>query len=249
MWMPFYIGDYLADTGHLTAQQHGCYMLMLMHQWRTGPLPDDDHQLASIAHVGVKTWKQSVRKVVLHFFQRVDGQWSQKRLASERIKTDKVREERRKSGVNGAGKRWKDKAATIPNGIANAIVLPSIGDSKTIDNHNHNYRREVEEKESLNGVGGGSGEPIQREPPKPRLKPRSTISADWKPTPPGIEFAKARQLNPDEVQKFRDYHLGKGSLMADWNAAWRTWCTKAAAWRANAGLNPDAPARMIGGLD
>jgi hypothetical protein len=23
--------------------------------------------------------------------------------------------------------------------------------------------------------------------------------------------------------EFRDYHVGKGSLMADWSAAWRTW--------------------------
>ena len=26
-----------------------------------------------------------------------------------------------------------------------------------------------------------------------------------------------------ELQKFSDYHKGKGSVMADWQAAWRTW--------------------------
>jgi hypothetical protein len=27
----------------------------------------------------------------------------------------------------------------------------------------------------------------------------------------------------DELERFRNYHFGKGSLMADWDAAWRTW--------------------------
>ena len=26
-----------------------------------------------------------------------------------------------------------------------------------------------------------------------------------------------------EIAKFRDHHAAKGSLMADWDAAWRTW--------------------------
>lgn len=30
-----------------------------------------------------------------------------------------------------------------------------------------------------------------------------------------------------ELQRFRDHHTAKGSLMADWNAAWRTWCGNA----------------------
>ena len=38
--------------------------------------------------------------------------------------------------------------------------------------------------------------------------------------------------DPDtELDAFKDYHLAKGSLMADWEAAFRTWLRNAARFR------------------
>ena len=107
-WMPLYIGDYLADTMHLTAQQHGCYLLMLMHQWRNGPLADDDVQLAAIARVDLSVWKKLVAPVVRRFFEPTSAGLSQKRLAKERDRSASNSAKRAEAGRKGAASRWED---------------------------------------------------------------------------------------------------------------------------------------------
>lgn len=42
-----------------------------------------------------------------------------------------------------------------------------------------------------------------------------------------------------EFERFRNHHASKGSLMADWPAAWRTWCGRAGEF-AGRGVAPDS---------
>jgi len=105
-WMPIWIGDYLAETGHLTTQQHGAYLLMLMHYWNTQkPMPDVDGTLAMIARLPVKAWKKD-RPVIAPFFQIVDGQWFHSELVREINKATGLSEKRQELGRIGAKKRW-----------------------------------------------------------------------------------------------------------------------------------------------
>lgn len=56
-WMKLYIGDELSNTAHMTPAEFGSYMLLKMHYWRFGCLPNDDVRLARIARVTVDEWK------------------------------------------------------------------------------------------------------------------------------------------------------------------------------------------------
>jgi hypothetical protein len=65
-------------------------------------------------------------------------------------------------------------------------------------------------------------------PPKKRAAARTSVDPDWRPSGEQIAWVRARWFASDaqvaqQAEKFRDWHTAKGSLMADWAAAWRTW--------------------------
>lgn len=66
-WMPFYPADYLADTSHLTTQQHGAYVLLLLRYWVAGGIPQDDEQLAQITRLPLDVWLIE-KPTILAFF-------------------------------------------------------------------------------------------------------------------------------------------------------------------------------------
>lgn len=100
--MSLHIGDYRKDTGHLRAAGHGAYLLLMMHYWQSGGLPDDDERLARITgFLRIEDW-QAVRPVVQAFFH--DG-WKHKRIDAEFGKST----ERSKAGRMGGRPKAKEK--------------------------------------------------------------------------------------------------------------------------------------------
>ena len=127
-WMPLYIGDYLGDTGHLTTTQHGAYLLLMMHYWRKGELPDDDKQLSKITKLPLKVWTE-YRETLQDFFY--DG-WRHKRIDAELYKTMTISEKRASAGhlggIRSAMSRMKLENEALSNHVprqANAYQMPS----------------------------------------------------------------------------------------------------------------------------
>jgi len=79
-YMQFHVSEYLADTTHLTTEEHGAYLLLIFRYWQTGaPLPNDDVLLARFARVSDDKWPQ-IRSVIQHLFNTCSTNWQHARI-------------------------------------------------------------------------------------------------------------------------------------------------------------------------
>jgi uncharacterized protein YdaU (DUF1376 family) len=148
-WMPLYVGDYLGDTGHLTTMQHGAYLLLMMHYWRKGELPDDDRQLSKIAKLPLRTWCE-YRATLQDFFY--DG-WKHKRIDAELEKMMRVSAKRaiagQKGGIGSALARMKlENSARSRPALSRfvpttAIATPTSGQAADSVDHSHSHSHQI----------------------------------------------------------------------------------------------------------
>ena len=205
-WMPLYVADYLSDTAHLRAAQSGAYLHLIMHYWTKGGLPDDDNQLAAVARMDRKEWLSS-KSILQAFFH--DG-WKHKRIDGELAKSTEISERRSAS----AQKRW---CKTDANASANLSASAYANDM---------HRAGVPQPQPQDPIPSGIG--LAPSAPKAkRSSPKTKIAEDEQPVDSDLEFARSAGMESRQVreewEKFRDFHRGKGNVMADWRAAWRTW--------------------------
>ncbi|QZA71285.1 hypothetical protein AH02_42 [Pseudomonas phage AH02] len=79
-YIQLFPADYLADTAHLNAAQHGAYLLLIMNYWQTGaPLKDSNVRLANVARMSQQEWIET-REMLEEFFEIKDGEWIHHRI-------------------------------------------------------------------------------------------------------------------------------------------------------------------------
>jgi uncharacterized protein YdaU (DUF1376 family) len=167
-WMPLYVGDYLGDTGHLTTAQHGAYLLLMMHYWRKGELPDDDRQLSKITKLPLKTWCE-YRSTLQDFFH--DG-WKHKRIDAELEKMTRVSLKRaiagQKGGIGSALARMNLENASRSRHLpSRAIAVRASAEASANADHSHSHQSLLE------------AQPLPADSGKPRVpKPAVTVSSE-----------------------------------------------------------------------
>jgi uncharacterized protein YdaU (DUF1376 family) len=77
-YIQLYVADYLADTMHLTTEEHGAYLLIIFNYWQTGkPIPKN--RLARIARLSNERWI-SVESSLAEFFNDNGTEWQHFRI-------------------------------------------------------------------------------------------------------------------------------------------------------------------------
>ena len=232
-WIAFYIGDYLADTMHLSREQHGSYLLLLLAAYKNaGWLPNDDGMLAQIAKVTPKQWKTE-RHIYASFFEMTDERWTHDRVTAELEKAERMTERRSKAGSNGAAKRWQTDGKRIaePSPGHKQTDAPSPSPSPTQDLTNTDQTER-----------GSASAPRTPKPEKPDAKYK--LPADWRPDADERGFATDLGLDPDATADvFVDHFtVRKGKTerrdAGEWNKRWKIWCRADASRSGPVGTRP-----------
>ncbi len=249
-FMPLWIADYLADTTHLTCEQHGAYFLLLMTYWRRGGhMPADNACLAAITKLSPQKWR-TMRVVMEKFFREDGGQWKNKRADAEILKASKLKKDKAAAGKKGAEKRW--------SGHSSAIDQPSENTEKPIAENGPSpppvrTRTEVSSPSPLSSPPDNQNlvEPLlvcDERKPLTTVTPLKVISSKreratrWPadaviPDEWIAEAAERRRahgkpvidllLEAEKFQNFWSAKSGAGATKLDWRATWRNWTLNA----------------------
>jgi uncharacterized protein YdaU (DUF1376 family) len=114
--MPVFTDALIGDTTHLSAEEFGCYFLLLCATWRNNgqPFSDNARDLARICRVTTRRWQKTMRARIAPFFNLSDGTWRQKRLEKEWQRCARLAEISRSNGAQG-GRPQSSKNSELEN--------------------------------------------------------------------------------------------------------------------------------------
>lgn len=194
-WMPLHIEAYMADTLHLSAAEHGAYMLLIMRYWKDGGLPADERMIQRYSRLSSEQWTES-RDVLAAFF---DEGWKHKRIDAELAKADEIIEKRR----NAANKRHTESKPD-----ASAVHVQS----KSTDTGALPRTLDQEQKEEPNGSSKKRG---------CRLPADFVPDLAWA-VAEGMSHSEA-QTEASQFHDYWISKPGQAGVMLDWPATWRRW--------------------------
>lgn len=241
-FIPFYVGDYLADTRHLTAEQHGAYVLLLFAMWRADDcsIPGDARQLARIASVTPARWERISGDVMAFMTLTEGGRVTQKRLAKEHKNAKEMRDKKVKAGkAAAAAKSLKNKEAGSADVVQTFNKSQSQSQSQSSSNEEdiapHYVRGDSAQPELI--PSGDNLPATTAASPSGKTKKKQAKGEAKIPWPDGFDldgdlhkYATDAGIAFDAVhdlwERFRAHHVKNGNQWAGergWRAAWQGW--------------------------
>ena len=101
--LPLKTDALIADTSHMSAEEFGVYVRLLIAMWRHGArLPDTPLELARIGGISLRRWNQ-ISERVLRPMTVGNGILQQKRLTSVWLEVQNMRQKKATASL----KRWR----------------------------------------------------------------------------------------------------------------------------------------------
>jgi uncharacterized protein YdaU (DUF1376 family) len=180
--MPVFTDALIGDTTHLSTEQFGAYVLILLATWRNNgrALPDDDARMARLCRAGVQRWRSKLRPSLVEFFDISDGLWHQHRLEKEWARVESLIAKRRASASAGG----RATAARKVSGDGAAIYKDNLEDSESsLDRpESLNAARAKEKKSSHVNPEGGRCAPLGCGPRPGEAATGGMVAAPFLPT-------------------------------------------------------------------
>lgn len=207
--MPMYWDAYLADTTHLTTEEHGAYLLLLAAMWRRdGRVPDNDKDNARILGLTPAKWRKIKARFVstISGFHVENGEITQKKLRKTWENTQENIEKNRTNGAKGGRPKSKET-----KDLAKANGFVSVNPNETIP--------EPEPEP----------EPIEYPPSSPP-PPKARLPENWVPTETMINHARSQQISDADIMEiandFQIYWTDRRDKTASksergWEQTWR----------------------------
>lgn len=160
-YMQLYVADYLADTMHLSTEEHGAYLLLIFNYWQTGkPIPKK--RLQKIARVPNDRWP-TVEESLSEFFTDNGTDWVHERIEADLAAVEEAQAQRAAAGKASAEARKARKRTDLKRGSNDRsapVENPSEGESNE-DSTNKEKTREETDKE-VNGSSPGDKPPAKK---------------------------------------------------------------------------------------
>lgn len=236
-WFSFYTDDYIRNTMHLTTEEHGAYLLLMLAYYGTEkPLPSSDRALAALSKLPMDRWMEC-RPAIAAFFVEEGALWRHHRIEEEIAeRCAKHAQSSARASHAASVKAAKLRSERAPSRPKSSPKATQLQEHSLITREREAAAPEGSLSEGQKGLSGKEGQEGQHSivpKPQPPAAPNplgTQLPEDWVPSDADIATAEAYGMGAadleQEVLKFHAKHAGEGTFSKNWPATWQLWCAR-----------------------
>lgn len=267
-WFAFDREAYISNTMHLTTEEHGAYLLLMLTYYGTGkPLPGYERALASIAKLPLERWYIVAVALKPFFIEDTTEQgsiWRHERIETELLAASSKHAAAVAKATAAAQARHGKSSSAPAKSVLQAVVertpsrkrapsqakassehTPSTPQASSSSPHLHLHTTTtdvvvVAREGAKHDDDNSKAIEVSKEETFNPLG--AVLSKDWVPSEHGISTARQHgmtdQIIEDELVRFHDTNEQRGGFSKDWDATWRLWCAE---WKKREAAKPKLP--------